>query len=192
MPGKWRKDPFTRRVYHPIQNYCVTESIDMHEGEKLLSQLETPLNGYLGQAYNYDDHGLTEEWMTTFRDNKSSGPSDNDVIRTQLVSLMEIMIGQVQDRVCNEENILSRQPLIPGKDVIEMPVWGIDCYSRRMIELAIEERLKAKKYSAVFVKEFIEKLLLPAINRQSPEVAHDMSRSLNAIIQVKRFSYYRK
>lgn len=189
MPGKWRKEPFTRRVYHPIQNYCVTETIDICEGEKLLSQLETPLNGYLGQAYNYDDHGLTEDWMMTFRDKKSSGPSNNDVIRTQLISLMEIMIGQVQDRVCNEENILERLPLVAGKDVIEVPVWGIDCFTRKMIEVAIEERLKAKTYSAFFAKEFIEKFLLPTINKQSPDAAHDMSRSLNAIIEVKRFSY---
>ena len=183
MQGKWRKEPFTARVYEPIDNYVVTQSIKPEEGEKLLEMLKTPLNGYLGQAYNYDDHGLTEEWMTTFADRQTNAPSDKDVIRTQLVSLLEIMMVQVQDRVCTEEKVLEREPLQLGKDVKEVPVWGMDCYTRRMVELAIEDRVPGSNRLPLAIQHFIEKTLLPAINDQPPNLAHDMKEALSAIIR---------
>lgn len=196
MPGKWRKEPFSRRVYDPISEYVVAGSVHSNEHTTLLNQLHTPLNGYLGQAYNYDDHGLTEDWMLSFRDKKSSGPSDSDVIRTQLVSLMEIMIGQVQDRVCNECKVLEKLPLQFGIDVKEVPVWGIDCYTRKMIELSIDNRLfhiaplLKKTCTSLTLKDFIERTVLPTINQQSPEEAHNLLLSIQAILQVWTVSLF--
>lgn len=186
MPGKWRKEPFSRRVYEPISHYVVSEAVQKSEAQTLLDQLNTPLDGYLGQSYNYDDFDLTEEWMCTFRDNKVSGPSEDDVIRTQLVSLMEIMMVQVQDRVCTEEKVLARAPLVLGKDVVEVPVWGIDCYTRRMIEITLEDRLPKASgdiaaSSTTSIKKFVERVLLPTINKQPSDQAHNMACSLNYI-----------
>jgi hypothetical protein len=185
MPGKWRKEPFTARVYEPISSYVVTNSVSKEEGDSLLEMLKTPLNGYLGQAYNYDDHGLTEEWMTTFSDRQTLAPSDQDVIRTQLVSLLEIMMVQVQDRVCTEEKVLEKEPLVLGKDVKEAPVWGIDCYTRRMVELAIEDRVAGSKKMPHAIKHYVEKCLLPAINFQAPENAHNIKFALEYLLQVR-------
>lgn len=152
------------------------------EIEDLLQQLDTPLDGYLGQAYNYDDHGLTEEWMLSFRDKKTSGPSDEEIVRTQLSSLLEIMIAQVQDRVLTETKVLSKEPLQLGVDVKEIPVWGIDCYTRAMIELAIKDRVPAELATGTAMKQFVELVLLPSINSQDPAVAHDVKVSLLSII----------
>jgi len=69
LPGKWRKEPYPPRIYEPIPNYVVSPSVDPIAASKVLNLLETPLNGFLGQAYNYDDHSLTEEWMLTFKGN---------------------------------------------------------------------------------------------------------------------------
>jgi hypothetical protein len=184
MQGKWKKEPFSRRIYEPLCDYVVTNSVSEEEGKSLLQMLKTPLDGYLGQSYNYDDHGLTEEWMTTFSDRQTSAPSDNDVIRTQLVSLLDIMTAQVQDRVCNEGRILQCEPLVLGVDVKEAPVWGIDCYTRRMIELAIEDGVLNGKQLKHAIKYFVEKLLLPAINAQRIEKAHDMKEALIYLIEV--------
>ncbi len=184
MPGKWRKEPFSRRIYDPISCYVVTHAIDEGEGVELLKQLETPLEGYVGQAYNFDDHGLTEEWMTTFRDKQSTKPSDDDVIRTHVVGLMEIMIAQIQDRVCNEAKVLDSPPLVLGKDIKEVPVWGIDCYTRRMVEISIEDHVDAQLFSPLSVASFIEKTLLPAINAQPSNFAHNMRKALEYIYQV--------
>lgn len=164
-----------------LKEYSVTDSIGIEEGSNLLEQLQTSLDGYLGQSYNYDDQGLTEEWMVTFQDKVSSGPSDDDVIRTQIESLMELMLVQVQDKVCNSTDVLKRPPLQLGVEVKEVPVWGIDCYTRKMVELSIEDRVPAEKVSSTSIQRFIEKILLPAINRQPPELAHNMSVCLESI-----------
>lgn len=183
VAGKWRRDPFAPRIYEPLEDYVVTTSVSEKEAIELKSQLNTTLHGYVGQAYNYDDQGLTQEWMTSFRDGKTSGPSEDDVQRTQIVGLMEIMMMQVQDRVCNELQVLDSQPLVLGKDVIEKPVWGIDSNTRCMIELLLEEKLMKDQRPPLLVKEFIERALLTTINRQDVSQAHNLSNSLQAIIQ---------
>lgn len=60
VSGKWRKEAYPPRQYDFLNNYAITTTISEEEGEILKDQLITPLNGFLGQAYNYDDHGLTE------------------------------------------------------------------------------------------------------------------------------------
>ena len=60
VPGKWRKEAYAPRTYQFLNQYAVTTTVSEEEGEILKKQLITPLNGFLGQAYNYDDHGLTE------------------------------------------------------------------------------------------------------------------------------------
>lgn len=184
MAGKWRKEPYGARTYDFLTDYNATSNIGDLEGTELRKQLITPLNGFLGQAYNYDDHDLTEEWMVTFKDKASAGPSDDDVIRTQLESLLEIMMVAVQDRVCTEVGVLQRPPLALGKDVKEVPVWGIDCYTRRMVEMSIEDRVPREKRSEKLIKKFIDRRLLPTINDQAPDKAHDMNFTINAIIKV--------
>lgn len=185
ISGKWRKEPYAARSYEYLTDYAVTANVGEEEGKQLRQQLVTPLNGFLGQAYNYDDHDLTEEWMVTFQDKGSKGPSDDDVIRTQLESLLEIMMVAVQDRVCTETGVLQRAPLQLGVDIKEVPVWGIDCYTRRMVEMAIEDRVDSERRDAKSIKKFIERALLPTINDQPSDKAHDMTNTVNAILQVR-------
>eukprot|EP01034_Spumella_vulgaris_P041989 gene41989-52047_t len=44
------------------------------------------------------------------------------------------------DRVCTENGVLRVDPLGLGSDLKEVPVWGIDSYTRRMVEITIEDR----------------------------------------------------
>jgi hypothetical protein len=187
VSGRWRKDPYAPREYEFLSNYAVTTTVSEEEGETLKEQLITPLNGFLGQAYNYDDHGLTEEWMVSFKDG-SSGASDADIIRTQIESLLEIMMVQVVDRVCTADGVLDRAPLQlgVGQQIKESFVWGIDCYTRRMVELAIEDNVVPKElYNETNVTRFIEKQLLPSINAQESNKAHNMYFALQSINQNK-------
>jgi hypothetical protein len=185
IAGKWRKEPYAARKYDFLTEYCVTHNVSEEEARQVKEQLNTPLCGFLGQAYNYDDHDLTEEWMVTFKDKGSAGPSDDEVIRTQLESLMEIMLYTVQDKVCNQTDVLQRAPLQLSRDVKEVPVWGIDCYTRRMVEMSIEDRVPAERRSEAQLRTFVERRLLPAINDQPPAKAHDMTNSIKAIIEVR-------
>ena len=91
------------------------------------------------------------------------------------------MMVQVQDRVCTTDNVLNREPLQLGIHIKEVPVWGIDCYTRRMVELSIEDHAK-ELFDLKTVHTFIEKRLLPTINAQSSETAHNMSIALEAIV----------
>ena len=91
------------------------------------------------------------------------------------------MMVQVQDRVCTTDNVLNREPLQLGVHIKEVPVWGIDCYTRRMVELSIEDHAK-ELFNLKTVHTFIEKRLLPTINAQSADTAHDMSVALDAIV----------
>ena len=184
LPGRWRKEPYSQRSYEKLDGY-IAAPCSSDESKDLYDQLDTPLDGFLGQAYNYDDHDLTEEWMVTFKDGASSAPTDTDVIRTQVESLMEILSMQVQDRVCNETGVLTKEPLGLGPYLKESLVWGIDSYTRRMIELVIEENMDKNitPYNEKHVHNFIERRLLPKINSQSPEKAHNIYFSLQSIIE---------
>jgi len=64
----------------------------------------------------------------------------------------------------------SSSTLLP--EVIEQPVWGIDCYTRKNIEACIEA-----DFDSLVATDFIEKWLLPAINACPAEFAYDMSRA---------------
>ncbi len=185
FPGKWRQKPFGKRTYEKLTEYHITSTIPEDEQEEMRDLLNTSLDGFVGQSYNYDDHSLTQDWMSSFQDTRASGPSEDDVIRTQLESLLEIMLVQVQDRVCTEDGVLRRTPLGLGSDLKEVPVWGIDSYTRRLIEIAIEDKVAEDKRSAATIKTFIERKILPAINDQAPDKAYNMQNSLDAIYNVR-------
>lgn len=57
-------------------------------------------------------------------------------------------------------------------EVIEQPVWGIDCYTRRNISICM-----ATEFTSDMALVFIEKWLLPAINACPVDLAHDISNA---------------
>lgn len=127
--------------------------------------------------------------QVTFQDKTTSGPSDDEVIRTQIESLLDIMVETVKDRVCTQMGVLQREPVGLGPWLKEAPVWGIDAYTRRMIELAMVDRVSLDRCSEKALNHFIEKLLLPAINIQEPRQAHDMRNAARTIIEVRALKY---
>jgi len=179
--GKWRMQPYPLREYNSIDHYSITTSISEDDRKEIKNLLKTTLNGYVGQAYNYDDNKLTEDWMSSFLDGENSASND-EVIRTQLESYLDILIGRVQDRVCTELGVLTKNTLTLGVDILEQPVWGIDCYTRTNIEMILDERFRGE-LSLEQKKDFIERKLLPAINAQDPSVAHDMRKAFESIVQ---------
>ncbi len=186
MPGRWHREPYTFRKYSHLEEYVVADQLGRGDvdAEAVKAQLSTKLDGFMGQAYNYDDHGLTEEWMSTFKDGNFTA-SEDDLIRTQLGGLMEILLAKVTDRVCTENGVLKRPPVGLGPRLKECPVWGIDCYTRRMVELSIQDRVDEEEATPEALKTFIERRLLPAINRQAPELAHNMNYAINSLLEVR-------
>lgn len=60
----------------------------------------------------------------------------------------------------------------PTPDIIEQPVWGIDCYTRKNVLLCLSTEFDHET-SIIF----IEKWLLPAINACPVDLAHDIANA---------------
>ena len=67
-------------------------------------------------------------------------------------------------------------------ELVEQPVWGMDCYTRRNIALCLESEFDAETATA-----FVEKWLLPAIIDCPAELAHDISNAALACWKVCPF-----
>jgi len=119
--------------------------------------------------------------------------NDDGVVRAQVQATMASLLTAVQDRVMTEAGVLRDDELKSANwteevedgqekenesaetmssdspDIVEQPVWGIDCYTRRNITSCIE-----KDFDSAIALEFIEKWLLPAINACPVALAHNM------------------
>ncbi|EWM24443.1 hypothetical protein Naga_101370g1, partial [Nannochloropsis gaditana] len=90
------------------------------------------------------------------------------------------MMRQIQDRLNNAAQTLKKPQKVIGKQVEERPVWGIDAYTRRMIDYALTTVTDTSEgpLTESACTHFIEKKLLPAINIQPADKAHDMREAL--------------
>lgn len=185
LKGTWRKEAHPQRVYEHLNDYTITDTITNDEKTKI--NLSTTLNdGYLGVPYNYDDHQLTQEWIANFKDKKGKQDvkaSEDNIISIQIQKLVEGMVDKVYGNYCTESNVLKKGPIELGPRLKEVPVWGIDCYTRRMIELSIEDNVEPQTlYNAKDVKHFIERRLNCAINAQPLEKAHNITNSISYLL----------
>jgi len=119
--------------------------------------------------------------------------ADESVMRAQIKATMENLLRGVEDRVMTDANVLYQselrsanwlEPAAPSNannlsnassdpkaapEVVEQPVWGIDCYTRQNITHCLEVEFDSKT-----VLGFIEKWLLPAINACPEDLGHDI------------------
>lgn len=65
---------------------------------------------------------------------------------------------KVCERANNASGCLEKPPLVIGRDVEERPVWGIDSYTRKMIELTLAEVPAKFRMDADDVTKFIERV----------------------------------
>jgi hypothetical protein len=122
--------------------------------------------------------------------------SDDGVIKAQVAGTMQSLLIAVQDRVMTDMKVLEQKELrnaswmieaekvpedVPSAsigdsssapEIVEQPVWGIDCYTRRNISICLET-----EFDSDTVLTFIEKWLLPAINACPVDFAHDIANA---------------
>ena len=110
--------------------------------------------------------------------------ADEGVVRAQVQATMQNLLIQVQDKVMTDAGILKAEELRVANwessssdkhgtpELVEQPVWGIDCYTRRnvMICLSVE-------FDSETALEYIEQWLLPAVNACPANLAHDLSNA---------------
>ena len=126
--------------------------------------------------------------------------ADEETVTKLLVeATLSNMVGIVQQRAYNYLGVVSADPVDLGSSLKEALVWGIDSYTRRMIELLIEDICPDDSIETLYFCDsedkdaskavraaqfFIEKCLLPNMNCRAPEEAYDMSGALLSIAQV--------
>ena len=121
--------------------------------------------------------------------------ADEGVTRAQVSATMQSLLIAVQDRVMTQRNVLKQPELRSANwfahesmktmgtdgnnnsmdaevsdllpEIIEQPVWGIDCYTRRNIMSCLGTEFDDKTSLL-----FIEKWLLPAINACPEDLGH--------------------
>lgn len=120
--------------------------------------------------------------------------SGDQTLRILIRYCIDQIVEKVQNKVCNENQVLGVEAIGLGDRLKEVPVWGIDSHTRRMIELVIEDCFKTHKELIAIknpvedAQEFIERALLPSINLQESVKAHDMQLALNYILEVEYIS----
>jgi hypothetical protein len=184
VAGKWNKTPSELRNYDSVEAYVATQEIPENERRDVLSMLGTSLrSGYLGQPYNFDDGALTEEWMCTYVDKRTSNTlPEGDIIKALTSTTLDMMCEQVRDRVCTVSGALGETPLnLRQGHLKEQPVFGIDCECRRLIEVVLVDRLGPHLCSPATLAVFIEKRLLPAINQLPGHQGHSMLKASEAL-----------
>lgn len=121
--------------------------------------------------------------------------SDEGVIKAQVAASMETLLMAVQDRVMTENGVLEQPELRSANweckreniseealaaksegaavaEIVEQPVWGMDCYTRRNVAICLET-----EFDKDTVHSFIEKWLLPAINACPVDLAYNLSNA---------------
>ena len=176
FPHRWRKKAFAPRCYETIEDYKGGSGLSESEKTRLQGMRETGLDGFTGDLFNITSHDLQmEKWATAYKDHYAVDSGEDELYKLIVGDLVDSMCVTVCDRVNSDSRILHEEPLRLGTDLREQPVWGIDCYTRRNVELAIGG-------TPASAKAFIEQALLPAINAVPRENGWDMVAACDQIL----------
>jgi hypothetical protein len=121
--------------------------------------------------------------------------TDDGVIKAQVAATMQTLLMAVQDNVMTSNRVLEQQELRSANweaesrnqnaynssspdnqtsvaEIVEQPVWGMDCYTRRNVAICLET-----EFDSDTVHCFIEKWLLPAVNACPVDMAYNLSNA---------------
>lgn len=196
----WRKDPFPERKYERLTADTICAGLSTLDKRIAEYERRTQLpDSFIGLSYRYDDTHQSETWMQSVVDETGSGgkqktnekqaalalSADEGVRRAQINATMQSLLIAVQDKVMTERKVLQERELNsanwlldesdrsssdPEPEIVEQPVWGIDCYTRKNILLCLET-----EFDDHIALLFVEKWLLPAINACPMSLAHKLS-----------------
>lgn len=123
--GEWRKEPYPRRKYVPVEASDVAEELVRHEVDV---RTRVVVEDRVEDVFVADAaaHGETSEAGLQPPLSEDPRSSVSSVLRVQGATP-----GQVRGLV---EAVGERRPLRIGEDVLEVDSWGVDCYTRRNIQ----------------------------------------------------------
>lgn len=75
---------------------------------------------------------------------------------------------------CKNRDAQNKKFISPEKDIKIQNVWGMDCYSRKCLEISIQAIGKSLQYAQEYIKVHIQR----TINTISSESAHNLNYTL--------------
>lgn len=182
--GPWRQKPFALRDYTPIDQYYAVEGLSEGEGAAIMRELKTEQDGVLSYTYSYEDKDTKEKRKKQLARLQKAGVTEDAVIFADVTAVLDNLVEHVAWDNCPQEADLKAQGgLRVPDDLEEIPAWGLDSYTRRQVEMGLED-LKdedRKCMSAHQRKHWIERVLAPAINCQGDD-GWNMRLALESII----------
>lgn len=122
------------RQYTAIDDYVPFDGADSEEAARIDSGLKVAVGrGVVSTSYDVDDEAIGEQWRRRFGDS-------SDGARTHASVVLDRLCADVYARACAVQHAHRRntgRSLCIGRDVEEVAVVGIDCFTRRAVELAI-------------------------------------------------------
>ncbi len=184
MQGEWRRKPYALRDYTPIEQYVPVEGLTKEEGEAVLDQLDTELEGLLSYTYSYEEKTNDSDRCRQQASLRQAGVAEGEVVEAEVQAVLEDLVERVAWVNCPQHPSVRDRALQIGNHLEEIPVWGMDSYSRRNVEMALEDMPVAPGTRPLSNQErsmWIERTLAPAINRQGAN-GYDIKLALEDLL----------
>jgi hypothetical protein len=194
MQGEWRRKPYALRDYTPIEEYVPVEGLTEEEGKDVLSQLDTELEGLLSYTYSYEEKTSDADRQRQQASLREAGVSEDQVVEAEVQAVLEDLVERVAWVNCSQDPSVRDRALQIGKHLEEIPVWGMDSYSRGNIEMALEDMPTESGLEPLTKSErstWIERTLAPAINRQGVN-GYDIKLALQDLVNCATTAQSRK
>eukprot|EP00941_MAST-03F_sp_MAST-3F-sp1_P001668 g1668.t1 len=161
VQGEWRKHPYECSPFIELEEYRPAPSLGDTESKMVMRKLEADLIG--GPV---EDSSLKVFFPTNENHNDETNLND----------------------YCLPSSFKPLRTRSKGDLLIEVEMrntWGIDCYVRKNIDLALQEVSSTAMCLSKMERDvFIESILLPTLNVQTDEDAHDIRVSLRCIAEM--------
>ena len=148
VQGEWHKMPYTKREYRLITAYGPASELDPNEAIRVMKKLETSMTRQeLVDAVDREDRELQQACDATVEvavattdlkklSNASASTSSLDIGHQPLPTSTAAVAAL--DNLLYERHTVEWDRLDMTKgDIVERDTWGIDCYTRKNIELAL-------------------------------------------------------
>lgn len=167
----WRKQAHPARTYVPLTEYEVVKGVSQKESGDILSKL---------QASDFTLTGTGPAEANTWILPEGTKDYNDFAIDQKFVNGKEKAPKRKGDN--DEDNMDPWEACLLGEDVKERQTWGIDCWVRKNIILALETVTpESLRMTPAQKNWFVEGLLLRNIFLQHEAHAYDISVTLNQL-----------
>ena len=162
-----------------VTSYTPVEGLTKEQGAAVLDELHTELEGILSYTYSYEEKTNTSDRESHWAELVAAGVTEDEVVQAEVAAVMDDLVERVAWHNCSQDSSVRSSAVQNGVHVEEIPVWGMDSYTRRNVELALEDL--EGTMPEMQRNWWIERILAPAINRQG-DSGYDLRLALTDLL----------